>query len=88
MQNSLTMTAQEIANALGRSVRWFKENRRRMEIEHDLPARLPGGANWSRPAIETWMMTYGRPEAVRIEARETMIATQRATLEASYGRAA
>ncbi len=86
--NPLTINAADIAAALGRSERWLKNNRRALELKHGFPAKLPGGAMWSRAAIETWLATYGKTETEKAAARADLVAAQKAVLEAAYGVAA
>ena len=54
-----TISAEEIAAALGLSADRFRRTWRRLVADAGFPPRLPGGWRWSRPAIAAWFRAMG-----------------------------
>ncbi|WP_377299650.1 hypothetical protein [Rhizobium sp. SGZ-381] len=80
-----TMDVAEAATLLGWSKPWFARQRRQLERNHGLPARLPG-RRYSRAAFMRWLETYAeRAEQARTTAGQPVrITFDRQQLEARY----
>lgn len=66
------LRAREVAAVLGRSVDWWRKNRRALE-EAGFPRPVPGIGLWDPAAIEAWLALFrpggGRDETAGWEAR-------------------
>jgi predicted DNA-binding transcriptional regulator AlpA len=88
----LTLTLEEVAEALSMSATTFRTRKRALEAE-GFPRSLPAaGPRWSRRQVEAWIQAGGVSQADPQLADVTdldAIATARAALQARYsGRAA
>ena len=83
----LTLTAKEVAAALGVSLDHFRHRRAALEAL-GFPRSLPGfAARWSRTQVAGWIASSGQSRAEDVE--PGYVAETRSYLEAKYaGRAA
>ncbi|TYC65638.1 hypothetical protein FMN63_24970 [Stappia sp. BW2] len=51
--------AAEVAKKLSCNETTFRNKRRKLEVEHGFPPKLPGFNAWSEPAVDRWITTNG-----------------------------
>lgn len=54
-----TITAKEVAERLNCTESRFRSKRRKLELDHGFPPKLPGCNAWSEPAVSRWIETNG-----------------------------
>lgn len=83
-----TISADELGALLMPSVRdpgrWLKNHHQDLTARSGLPKKLPGGWVWSRAAVMSWMVNYGAPRPVRVEANTNVIASQQKKILAGF----